>query len=396
MKKWRVFFLSMAILSAAVGIAVWFYISRRPTERKPPKEISMLVEVLPVKAGPHAVKVVGMGTVIPARQVTLKPEVSGRIIGYHPNLVPGGFLQVGEEIVRVDPRDYKYAVEARKADLERARFELELEKGRQNVAHREWEILQTDIKNLATDRDLALRVPHLRNAQAALKAAESGLQNAELELERTRIQAPFNCKVLDESVEFGQYVTPQTILATLVGTDQFWVKVAVPVSHLQWLHRPSSRGTGGATATVIQEQTGSTSIARRGQVIRILGDLDPVGRLARLLVSIDDPFGLESDEEKRDLQLFLGAYVRVEIEGQEIERAYELPRSAIREGDRVWVANGEDRLEIRPVQIAWRGAKLALIRDGLEDGERVVTSPIPIPIEGMRLRFQKQTRERSS
>ena len=84
----------------------------------------------------------------------------------------------------------------------------------------------------------------------------------------------------------------------------------------------------------------------------------------------------------------LGAYVRVEIEAEKAEEAFLLPRTALREGDQVWIAGEEDRLEVRPVEVFWRSKDTVLIRNGLREGDRVVTNNIPLPIPNMKLRVE--------
>jgi multidrug resistance efflux pump len=108
--------------------------------------------------------------------------------------------------------------------------ELELEKGRGDVAQREWQILRSDSDaNLAP---LALRSPQLVAAKQSLAGAQANLKQAELALSRTHFTAPFNALVLDESIEVGQVVAPGAPLATLIGTDRFWVSVSLPVDEL--------------------------------------------------------------------------------------------------------------------------------------------------------------------
>lgn len=380
--------LCVLIVAAAAYTSAWLIRTRPLPERREPTDAGALVEAIEVRPGRTAVRVEAMGTVVPARRVALIPEVSGRIVELSPSLVPGGRIRRGEIVVRIDPRDFEHALARAEADLERARYELALEEGRQTVAKREWSLLEPDVVELEANRALALREPHLRNAKAAFSAAESGLADAKLRLERTRLAAPFDCLVEEESVEEGQLVSPQSALATLVGTERFWVQVSVSVDDLAWIRLPSSDGASpGAEARVVQELGRGERIVRLGRVARLLGSLDPVGRMARLLVEIDDPLGPAVEEGSSDLPLLLGAYVRVEIQGRVLEDAFELSRSALRDGGAVWVANGEDRLEIRPVEVAWRGRESVAILRGLSAGDRVVTSPIPNAIRGMKLRL---------
>jgi RND family efflux transporter MFP subunit len=331
-----------------------------------------------------------MGTVLAAKRVVLQPEVSGRIVGQSSQLLPGGLFRKGDIILRIDPRDYETAVKQQEAAVEQARLEVQLEKGRQVIAQREWKLLEEDIALDQASQELALRKPQRKNAQVSLEAAESTLEQARLQLERTRVYAPFNAVVQEELVDEGQLVNPQTRLATLIGTDQFWVQVSIPVDRLRWLAFSGTEGTDASDVTVIQEVSGDAQIERPARLVRLLGDLDPVGRMARVLVEIDDPLDLESDANPHTIPLMLGAYVRVEIKGKSVEEVFAVPRTSIREGDQVWIMDEEDRLVFRPVEVLHRSKDRVLIRNGLEGGERIVTNRIPSPLPGMKLRTEQQ------
>jgi len=360
-----------------------FLVQTRPEAKKaktPPRAV--LVKTMPVSAGPEQVVVTAMGTVIPAKTIVLQPEVSGRLIYQNPGLVPGGSFREGEEMVRIDPRNYELAVEQQLANVERARFELKVEEGRRAIAEKEWELLEADIPVSESGRQLALRIPHIQNARVALEAAQSGLALARLNLERTVITAPFNAMVLEEYTDIGQQVTPQSNLAKLVSTDEFWVQVSVPVDRLDWIFIPGVNSARSSRVTVIQSTGTESEVRRHGEVFRLQADLDPAGRMARLLVRVQDPLNRDS----RRLPLLLGSYVHVAIDGRQLDEVFRIPRLAVHQGDTVYVMDPEDRLDIREVEIDWRNEEAVFVRNGLRPGERIVTSSIAKPAQGMALR----------
>ena len=157
-----------------------------------------LVEVIEVQPRTHAVTVTANGTVMPARQITLNPEVSGRVAWISDKLLPGGRIQAGEQIARIDARDYQLAVNQQFAQVDRAQTELELERSRKQIAEREWEMLGGS--KPTEGESLALRDPQLRTAEAALKSARSGLDRAKLAVAKTVLRAPFNVMVQSKSV----------------------------------------------------------------------------------------------------------------------------------------------------------------------------------------------------
>lgn len=375
----------LLIVMVAVGVAVALFKTRPQPKRTRKEALPPLVEVTSIRPSQERVRVVAMGSVVPAEEVELRAEVSGRIVALSKNLVPGGRVKKGEVLVRIDPRQYDLMLREKEAAVERAEVDLALEKGRQRVAHREWKLIGKS--GTEEGKALALRGPQLKSAEAALAAAKSSLERAQLDVERTTIRAPFNAVVKDEMVDRGQLVTPQSKLGSLVGTDRFWVQVSVPVSQLAWLSIPGTNATEGSKAEVIQDLGGGRNVRRTGRVVRLLGDLDPKGRMARILVEIEDPLGLATEEPPEDhMPLLVGAYVRVQMEGRTLDRVFAVKRAALRGENQLWIADEEDTLRIREVEVAWRGRDRVYLSAGVEPGERLITSRLATPVEGMKLR----------
>lgn len=381
------------LLLIAVSGAAYMMTNRVTPERTAAQEQVIPVEVLEVRHSNEQVVVTAQGTVTAAQQVQLMPEVTGKLIELSPQLVPGGVFRAGEVIARIDPRDYEARVAAQQEAVAGANLLLRQERARQRVAEQEWELLDGTIPDDQENRDLALRLPQIEQAEAALAAAEGALSKAQLDLERCAITAPFDAVVINENVDLGQVVNPQTRIATLVGTEYYWVQVALPVEDLVWIDVPTGTGNHGSAARVIH-QAGSVEITRNGHVKRLLGDVDPAGRLARLLVVIKDPLDLGGQKDAAALPLLIGSYVTVEIEGHTVDDVVTVPRMALREvagrastgtTEGLWIMDSDDRLAIREAEVIWRAEQTVLLRNGFADGERIVTSTISTPIEGMKL-----------
>jgi len=364
-------------------------------KEEPPREEreaqAMLVEVVDATAMRRPRRVRGQGTVVPARTVMVQPEVTGRVLELHEDLVVGGLIEADERLFRLDNRDYALAVEQARMNVQSAENALAVEQGRQAVARREWELFQ-EIAPTDDNASLALREPQLRDAELQISLNRSRLRTAELTWSRTTFDAPFNAIVRAENVEVGQLVGPNTQLATLVGTDTFWVEVAVPVAALSSLTIPGLNAQDGETGeAIVRQQAGDTEILRTGRIVRLLGELAPGARMARVLVAVDDPLLLSEEGTSRrlagELPLLLGAYVNVEFESAATREVVSIPTTALQDGHTVWVMNDEDALEVRDVTIAWRDEDAVYLSAGVTDGERVVVTPIGTPVGGMPLRL---------
>jgi RND family efflux transporter MFP subunit len=419
------FLLAVVILGAAVAVSFYWLTNRPRARRRPPQSGAALVEVKRLESDSHHIAVDAMGTVQAARTVVLTPRVSGEITDVSREFLPGGRFRAGEQIAKIDPADYELAVQQRQTEIERraaeierqksivyqcdcdiikAESELRTEEGQQSVAEREYELLGETITE--EDKDLVLRQPQLRTAQAALEAtkaakkaaeasyeaaraakadAELALEQARLDLDRTNIRAPFNAMVNTRSVNLGVQVSPGTQLAELVGTDEYWVQLSVPVDQLKWVTIPNTDGEKGSHVRIYYEAHWGKGVHRSGTVTRLMAGVEPEGRMARLLVSVDDPLGLETREANVP-PMILGAYVRVEIEGKEVKDAVSISRSALRDGNKIWVMSPENTLDIREVEIIWSGDESVLVAGGLRAGELLITSDLGTPVQGMLLR----------
>lgn len=379
-------FAALAIVAVGVIGAVVLVKTKPRTARTPAATPArVLVQAETVRSRDVIAVVHAMGTVVAAREIELRPLAAGEVVGLHPEFVPGGFLNAGEEILRIDPRDHELAHLRQKAQLEQAEALLILEQGRRDVAEREWELVQGDGDRGGPDRSLALREPQMRSVQAAVNAARAAVDEAILSIERTRVRAPFNCVVSARYVDLGSQASPQIPVARLVGTDEFWVRVSLPVDRLDWICFPDGQGAAGSVARVSYGPADAMS-QREGRVFRLLSDLESSGRMAQVLVTVPDPLDLGGRGDGRAHPLLLGDFVRVRIDGRLLESVVRVPRTALRDNGTVWVASPDDTLDVRNVRVAWREPDTVLVSEGLVDGDRVIVSSLGTPVPGLPVR----------
>lgn len=387
--------LPLLILAAAAGLTFLLFSAREEPERKDLEAKPTLVETTTVERDAHRLDVRASGTVVPARQIVVSPQVSGRLTSVDDDLVPGGIVQEGDTIATIERDDYRIAVNQRQTALKQAKSQLAIEQGQQDVARQEWQLFKDDMSEESSPQDstgppaLALRKPQLESAKAQVEAAKAQLEQAQLNLRRTNVQAPFDALVRSEQADLGQLVGAQSQLATLVGIDRFWVRLSVPSDEIPLIDIPGVNADEGSIAHITYD-VGPTSITRRGRVVRLLGDLDPQGRMARVLVEIDDPLGVLASREdpktnQRGIPLLLDAFVDVRMDGNTTEELIEIPRRALRNGDEAYVIE-DGQLSIRPLEIVQRLPGSVLVASGLNDGDTLVTGPLPKPVEGMKLR----------
>ncbi|MGF1572521.1 MAG: efflux RND transporter periplasmic adaptor subunit [Sumerlaeia bacterium] len=348
-------------------------------------KLARLVDVEELRSANRSVTVSAMGLVIPARQVSLQPLVAGELISVSPNLEPGGYFRQGEPVVRINPQDYELIVRQRVASVLQAKSNLDLELGQQQIARQEFELLGQEIT--PGDSGLILRVPQLETAKAQLEAQEAALDVAKLDVTRTVVNAPFNSIVMAEETEVGLIVNTSTRLADIVGTDQFWVEVSVPLDDIRWIQLPDKDGNGGSVARIYDDAAWSKGVYREGRVVRFTNAVEVQSRMASLLIAVEDPLSLQP-ENAGTPPLLLNSYVRAEIEGKTLNSVVAVNRQHLRNGNQVWLKSTENTLQIMDLNIDWKGRDEVYVSEGLTGGELVITSTLSTPVENMLLRVQ--------
>ncbi len=371
------------ILASALAAGAYIVKSAPKANRKKPVQEAPLVTTASLETSVEQVTVAAMGTVIPATELELQTEVSGRIVGVHKNFELGSRIAYSDKLLMLEPADYQLAVAQAESKVAAAAYELALEEGNQEIARQEWELYGGSESASEQDKELALRKPHLLKAQAEYSAAKAELVQAELNLQRTVLYAPFNALVTAKTAEPGGYLSAQETVATLVGTDRYWVQVSLPVDRLSWIEVPQQTGEQGS---MVQISAGGKQ--KLGRVTKLLGGLEEQGRMARLLVAVDDPLDLKKPVEQRQ-PLLLGEYVRVEIDGKMLSDVISVPRSALHDGDQLWLADAQQRLQVNQAEVLWRDSERVLLRNSLPENSRLVTSNLSTAVSGMQLRLEE-------
>ena len=207
---------SAAILGLAATIAALIQMTEPEVVREGAvKRTAMLVEVTPVERGTFTPTLVAMGRVRPSQELDLSPRVAGQVVEIAPNFVPGRVVSQGDVLVRLDPTDARVALVGRRSTLAQAEAELELEAGRQDVARTERSQLRREVS--AEQESRILREPQLRSAEAVVESARAATQQAEAELQRTAVVAPFRALVTERSVAVGSLVSLYMVQQDLAG-----------------------------------------------------------------------------------------------------------------------------------------------------------------------------------
>ncbi len=386
MSNKKIWIISIGILLTA-ALITFIIFSTEPTAKKSgaTKETAMLVDVTKVEYGQFRPTIVSTGTVRPVDDINLSPRVTGQVISLADGFEPGGNVKEGEVLLQIDPADYQNILMLRKSDLHQAIADLNIEEGRQDVAMLDYQLIGDTLAE--EDLSLVLREPQLNAVKARVEAARAAVKQAELDLQRTTIRSPFDAHILSRNVNIGSQIAPGDDLGRLVGMDEYWVIVTVPVAKLRWLRFPDEENPKGSEVRIRNRSAWEDDEYRVGYLDRLIGSLEDQTRLARVLVSVPDPLGQEVDSIEVP-QLMIGAFVEASVMGREIKDVIRLERNFVRNNETVWVMD-DGKLRIRNIDIVMNDAMYAYIREGLEANDQIVTTNLSTVTDGAPLRVSE-------
>lgn len=408
-------------------VAGWLIAGRTPPAIETPEEDARPVAAIAAPEVSWRPRATGYGTARAASSWRGVAEVSGRIVERSPDLDSGAILARGTKLFQIDRTDYRLSVTearaaiaagearlkelvTRAANLDRA---LDIERRRLEVAERELDRLRTlfeqgTVPRADVDRQESAYLQQRQAVQelessisqipaerqrldAELDRDRARLELARRNLPRTTITAPFDLRVSAVDAQVGQYVAAGETLVSGDSVSATEVEAEIPINEFRAILDPQRRpdvpvevtsldrllDAMGLTARVRLRTAGAPAPVATwpARVDRISDAIDPRTRTVGLVVIVDDPYANARPPEQPPL--VKGMYVKVQLCAPARRAAVVIPRTAVL-GGRIQVADAEDRLDIRPVELLYSHGGFAVIRSGLTPGERVVTSdPVP-------------------
>ncbi|MFT5482791.1 MAG: RND family efflux transporter MFP subunit [Halieaceae bacterium] len=365
----------VVVLSIGFGVSALLQVTKPEPEKSEdgPRPIALYVDE--VVREDVALTVHTQGEVRARTEINLIAQVGGRIVRVSPEFTEGGSFAPGETLVWIEDDDYRLAVTRADARVAAAQVNVEQADADADVARKQ-------LRNVANPSPLALKKPQVAQARAALKAAEADLEQAQLELKRTRVTVPFEGRLKSKAVGVGQYVTAGTPLGRAFATDMVEVRLGLTDNQLASLGLPIGYvSNGDAPAVSLSAIVAGQLREWDGRLIRLDAAIDSDTRLVYAIAEVETPY--VGTLNSGGMPLAVGLYVKAEIMGRQLEQAYIIPRNALRAGHKVYRVTPEGRLDVRDVEIVHQAPEYVVIKRGLEAGDEVVISPIRNPVHGM-------------
>ena len=434
MKKiFRNFIFLPLIIAAAIAFVVMQVKSKQSIEHQEVQFPVKTVEVFTVKKIPFRTRAVAYGNVEPATVLKAKSEVNGKISYVHPLLKQGGSLPKGTTVIRIDTTTFEISLDSSKAGLASSQSSLNQLETEENSAKRSLQIAQknlelgnAELKRVqslwdkriiarnqvdieeqkvlqlrSTVQDLQGKMDAYESRKAAtraqIKQSESQVDQSKDTLVRTEVTLPFDARIGSVSVEAGEFVAAGSQLFEALGIEAVEINAQLPIKHVRPL---ASTMNGNPQLANLQDSANLQNAAAQWNLdakVRIVGDEQTSvwdGKLLRISESVDptrDTLGMVVVVEKPyegvipgvRPPLLKGMYTSVEFLSKPREMLV-IPRKALHQ-DRVYVVSAENTLEIRPIHISYSQGQLVVIKEGLKEGDKIITSDLVPVIEGIKL-----------
>ncbi len=377
--------LLIALLVLVIGLfgaSTLVRMAKKP-DRKPPQRTVPVVAAFTVSKDLSPVRIKSFGSVKAKRSITIVPQVNGEVLTKSDTFEPGSFCTKGEVLLSIDDTDYVLAFATARSNVARAEYDLARAQEEAAVAQREWDRIGSSGLGDSQSKPTALVMhePQMKLAEASLAAAEAAQNQAQVNLNRCTIMAPFDGRVLAADVDAGQYLRAGSPVGSVYATDIAEVTVTLSDDDVAWI----AVGDANNDAPVdVSAQFAGDTHHWPGYAMRLGGAVDARSRLVPVVVEIPDPYHREGDRPA----LVEGMFVEVTFSTQPLPNSVVIPRSALRPGNEVWVVAPGGKMDIRQVTVSRSGIDQAVISDGLKPGERVCTSNLQYVTQDMPVRVE--------
>ncbi len=403
--KGKKIWIPLLIILAGVLVFLYYRSHKVTMKRRPVSSPVPRVETMVFTAKDYDVYIHAMGTVQAQRRVVLSSRVSGQIVSTAADFVRGNVVKKGDILLTIDDTDYVLARQKALNALNQAKAELDMERGRQEIAREELRLAEAGGALSLENKNLVLRKPQMQKAQALVQKAETDLQKADLDLARTRIKAPFDALILETRAALGSFVSVQSALAQLVDVSSYQVEAFIPFHQMAKIDQMAKIRLDSSHGSKVRITSFQGKGKWEGKIVGTTGKVADKTRMAGVLIQVNDPLGVnggagmgvhaskknqrqsqhqiqDQDSSRHFLPMLLGDYVRVDIHAQPLKHVYCLPGSAVRDNNTLWIFQ-DNTLKIISITPVWKDEDKVFIDKGLSPGDRVIISDLPVPVPGM-------------
>ena len=316
------------------------------------------------------------GIVQPESDLTLLSELNSRVEWLSPKMEAGSSFKEGDTLLVLDSRDYELVLITAESQVLNAEVNLEREQAESELAKKEWKRV-----GAGSASNLALRKPQMAQAKATYAAAKARLEQARRNLGRTIFIAPFDGRVRTSNIELRTTVFPGTLIGNIYATGAYEIRLPVADQDVPFigLEFNGQKIEESRRLDVIIIQGDNKWAAK---IVRTEAEIDPVTKMMAVVAKVNN-----SDKKTFNNPLAVGQFVQAKISGIEIPDISVLPRSSVR-NESVWIVDNQMSMQNRLVEVIRNEDEFALIREGFESGDRLLTSRVSSLVNGLKVTLE--------
>jgi multidrug efflux system membrane fusion protein len=309
--------------------------------------------------------------------VEIRPRVSGYITEIH--FEAGAIIKKGDLLYVIDPRPYQ-------ADFDRAAAEVERMQAQEKLAQIELDrAKELRTKNTISASEFDQKAATYQGASAATASAVAAKNAAALNLEFTQVKSPIDGRVSDARITLGNLVQPgagpENVLTTVVSVDPIYAKVDADENAILKYVKLSEQGkrVSARTAKIPAwvELGNETDFPHQGYVDFVDNRLDPGTGTVRARVVL---------KNWNPNLITPGFFVRTRVAGATPYRAALVADNVISSQQGVkyaFVVKPDNTIERRTLETASTFEGKRIVKNGLKDGEKVVSTRLQLLQPGM-------------
>ena len=344
---------------------------------KPVAEIKERIRYIPsvdiweAEVSDYDVIIKSQGVTKPKRSTILAAEVAGKVVAVSPKFEVGEYFDEGEIILEIDRADYEATESQAASVLADAKLALEKESALAKQALIDWKALGGD----GTPNDLVLRKPQMQSVLAKVVSAKAGFEKAARDLDRTKIRSPYKCQIRESLVELGSTLAAGSAAAAVDSANDFELRLPVSLEDYAFIDV-----IAGAPLT-LEAKIAGVVYKWRGELLRTEGQVDQSSQSVFFVANVNAVEG--------DKFLSSGLFLNAKISGKKLKDVYALPRKALYGKNKIIIVGSDNKVSSREVVVIRTERNKVIVKNGIENGERIATTPILNVINGMEVNPSK-------
>ncbi|KJV57800.1 efflux transporter, RND family, MFP subunit [Rickettsia felis str. Pedreira] len=343
----------ITLLVLAVILVVWVIKHHHKSNKQiiiaAPVEVTKVIK----KDVPYVIELAGAAETY--QSADIRPQVTGQILSV--NFDDGQEVKAGDLLYEIDSRPFQNQLQQAQANLLSDTYNLEnaiKEEARYRALYQEKAVSEEQYLQMLTNMNML---------KASVERDKAIIADANLQIEYSKIVAPFDGKLSESNVDIGDLVSPDfASLVTINTISPIYVSFSVPEEYLDRINKSQKSNDLALTVRTVNDQE-----IKDGEIVFVDNAIDPNSGTIKVKATL-----LNNDEI-----LWPGQFVRVSLTIYIEKAALIVPSKAMQTNDQgpyVFVVNKDNKAVVKNIDIVFSNDDFIVIKSGIDEGETVITN----------------------